>query len=64
MPKFQYEIHRIVTKKSGPFEIEADTWLEARVDVMKQFKDIPSKNIAIKLVCKNPFVGTEAAPKR
>ena len=40
MTKFRYEVHRVVTKKSGPFEIEADTWLEARVAVMKQFEDI------------------------
>ena len=62
MTKFRYEVHRVVTKKSGPFEIEADTWLEARVAVMKQFEDISSENLTIKLNCKNPFAGTMADP--
>ena len=62
MPKFNYEIHRIVTEKSGPFTIEADTWLEARVAVMKQLNETPSEKLTIKLICKNPFAGTLVDP--
>ena len=29
---------------------------------MKQFEDISSENLTIKLICKNPFAGTMADP--
>jgi len=62
MPKFKYEIHRIVTEKYGPFVIESETWLDARVAIMKQLKEVQSEKLTIKLVCKNPFAGTLADP--
>ena len=64
MTKYIYEIHEIITERSGPFTIEADTWIEARVAVMKQMKKKSTKNLTIKLVCKNPFEGTPAAPNQ
>jgi hypothetical protein len=63
MKKFIYEIHRIITEKSGPFEIDSETWIEARVKIMSQLEETPSEKLSIKLLCRNPFVGTDADPK-
>ena len=63
MKKFIYEIQRVITEKSGPFEITAETWIDARAKIMQELGETQSKNLTIQLLCKNPFVGTDADPK-
>ena len=55
MKKFIYEIHRVVTTKEGPFEIDSETWIEARQEIRKNLREKDSDTYTIKLVCKNPF---------
>jgi len=55
MKKFIYEIHRVVTTKDGPFEIDSETWIDARQEIRKNLPEKDSDTYTIKLVCKNPF---------
>ena len=52
MAKFIYEIHKVVTNKEGPFEIESETWIEARQEIHKNLSKAKSENYTIKLLHK------------
>ena len=55
MKKFIYEIHRVVTTKEGPFEINTETWIDATQEIRNKLPNKDSDTYTIKLVCKNPF---------
>ena len=52
MTKFIYEIHKVVTNKEGPFEIESETWIEARQEIHKNLSKAKSENYTTKLLHK------------